>query len=525
MTTTPDEQRPPRRTGAILRVWDAIQRAGDRLPDPVVLFVLLAVLVVLVSFVGARRHVAATHPMTGVNVAVTSLLSAEGLRRILGDAAKSFGALPQLGAALTVLLGVGVAERSGLLPAAFRKLAGVVPAWALTGGLFFVAVNSAIAGDTGILLLPPLGALLFLGMGRHPLAGLAAAFSGVTGGFGAGFLLTSMDASLAAITGSAVEGGASTVGDSSTQHLTWAATVVLTVTGTLVNRLWVEPRLGTYTPVEHDESISSAEEGRALRFAGVALASVVVVLAALVVPDNGLLRDTSGSPKPFFDALPLVAMMVCLIPAATFGHFAGTTPDHRAFVRTAARAAGDLGGFLVLAFVAAQLMAAFNASNLGPVLVIKGARAVRHAHLSGVPLAVGVAGLAAVLGLFVPSASLRWGMMASAVVPLFVASGYAPESAQAAFRAGATPALMVTPLLPFYAVFAAYAKRYAPRSGAGTLLSVTFPYSIAFGAAWLVLLGAWLAAGLPLGPGAPSRTSAWGGSSAGIVAAAQGTVP
>lgn len=535
MTTTPAEDRPRGRRGAIHRAWDAIERAGDRLPDPVVLFVLLAALVLLASFLGARRHAAATHPMTGANIAVTNLLTSEGLRRIAGDAAKSFAALPQLASALMVLFGVGVAERTGLLGAVMRRLAGAVPAWALTGALFFVAAHSAASGDTGIFLLAPLGALLFLGMGRHPLAGLAAAFSGATGGYGAGLILTSMDASLAGITASAGEGSARAIEASSNMYLTWAATLMLTVTGTLVNRLWVEPRLGAYSPAPESRreilaaaplggevapetpetpetperaAPSASDEGRALQFAGVVLASTLVVLAALVLPDKGLLRDEAGSPKPFFDALPLVVLVLFLIPSIAFGHFAGTTSSHGAFLRTAGRAAGDLGGFLLLAFVAAQLMAVFSASNLGPVLVIKGARAVRHAHLSGVPLAIGTAGLAAVMGLLVPSASGRWAMMASALVPLFVAAGYGPETAQAAFRSGATSALMVTPLLPHYAVFAACAKRYAPRSGAGTLLSVTLPYSLAFGLGWLVLLGVWLAAGLPLGPGVPSRSGA-----------------
>lgn len=536
MTTTPAEDRPRGRRGAIHRAWDAIERAGDRLPDPVVLFVLLAALVLLASFLGARRHAAATHPMTGANIAVTNLLTSEGLRRIAGDAAKSFAALPQLASALMVLFGIGVAERTGLLGAVMRRLAGAVPAWALTGALFFVAAHSAASGDTGIFVLAPLGALLFLGMGRHPLAGLAAAFSGATGGYGAGLILTSMDASLAGITASAGEGSARAIEASSNMYLTWAATLMLTVTGTLVNRLWVEPRLGAYSPAPEPGAAplggdgapepadapgpaeapetpekaapNAAEEGRALQLAGVVLVSTLVVLAALVLPDKGLLRDEAGSPKPFFDALPLVVLVLFLIPSIAFGHFAGTTSSHGAFLRTAGRAAGDLGGFLLLAFVAAQLMAVFNASNLGPVLVIKGARAVRHAHLSGVPLAIGTAGLAAVMGLLVPSASGRWAMMASALVPLFVAAGYGPETAQAAFRSGATSALMVTPLLPHYAVFAACAKRYAPRSGAGTLLSVTLPYSLAFGLGWLVLLGVWLAAGLPLGPGVPSRSSA-----------------
>ena len=497
MTTPSHDPRPSERQGPILRALDAVARIGDRLPDPAVLFVALTALVAAASFVAARRHVSLTSPVTGANLTAENLLSAEGVRRIAEGAVKSFVTYPQLGVAIAALLGVFVAERSGVLGAAFRRLAALLPPWALTALLFFVAAHVAIAGDTGIFLLVPLGAILFQSAGRSPLAGLSAAFSGATGGYGAGFLLTSMDAKLAGITGSPAT-------PTSTYYFTSAATVLLTATATLVHHAFVEPRLPV-SPPDVDSGAGEgagegADEGRALRLAGVGLLALLVVLAALVVPEKGLLRDDSGSPKPFFAALPLLALMACLVPAAVFGHFAGSIPDHRAFVRIAGRAAADIGPYLVLAFVAAQLLAAVDASNLAAAIVVKASRGVPRSHLQGAPLAIGVAGLTALLGLWVPSASARWGLMAAAVVPAVVAAGGTPESALAAFRAGLGPALMVTPLLPHYAVFAACAKRWSPRAGAGTLVAVTLPQSIAFGAAWLLLLAVWLGAGLPLGP-------------------------
>ncbi|MFO0591483.1 MAG: AbgT family transporter [Polyangiaceae bacterium] len=496
MTTPSDDARTSDRKGPILRALQAVARAGDRLPDPAVLFVALAALVVAASFVGARRHVSLTNPVTGASLSAENLLSAEGVRRLAEGAVKSFVTYPQLGVAIAALLGVFVAERSGVLGAAFRRLAALVPPWALTALLFFAAAHVAIAGDTGIYVLVPLGAILFRSAGRSPLAGLSAAFSGATGGYGAGFLLTSMDAKLAAITGSSAT-------PTSTYYFTCAATVLLTATGTLVHHALVEPLFSAGDSDAESEPASvpvAADEGRALRLAGVGLLALLVVLAALVVPEKGLLRDDSGSPKPFFAALPLVAMVACLVPAAVFGYFAGSIPDHRAFVRVAGRAAADIGPYLVLAFVAAQLLAAVDASNLAAAIVVKASHGVPRSHLHGAPLAIGVAGLAAVLGLLVPSASARWGLMAASVVPAVVAAGGTPESALAAFRTGLGPALMVTPLLPHYAVFAACAKRWSPRAGAGTLVAATLPQSIAFGAAWLVLLAVWLSAGLPLGP-------------------------
>lgn len=524
MTTEDPRARPDDRTGPIARALGAIERAGNKLPEPAVLFLLLAALVVLASFVGARRHLAAVHPETNTGVAVTNLLSAEGFRRLASEAVKSFGALSQLGTAIPVLLGLGVAERSGLLRVALSAAGRHAPSWALTAGLFFVALHAGVAGDTGLLLVPPLGALLFLAMGRHPIAGLAAGFAGVTSGYGAGFLLTSLDASLAASTAAAAGSGPS-VGPAATYFLGCAATVVLTAAGVLVNRFWVEPRLGEYMPeVEGTEAAAPgdmgsptrtdtaspapvilaatpAEEARALRFAGIATLATLAVIAALVVPEGGLLRDASGSPRPFFDALPAIALGVLLVAAAVFGRFSGSIPDQAAFLKTASKAASDLGPYLVLALVASQLLAALNASNLPQVLAIKGSRAVSHAHLSGLPLAMGTVGLVAFLGLVLPSASARWAMMASALVPLFVASGYSPESAQAAFRAGMSPALALTPAVPYYVVLVAFAKRFDRRSGTGTLLAVTLPYALAFGLAWALLLALWLGARLPLGPG------------------------
>lgn len=485
----------------ILRVWGALERAGNRLPDPVVLLLALWVLVLLASAFAGRRGATATHPGTGAAIGAVNLLSRDGLQRLLGGAAGSFAAFPQIGLVLAGMLGFGLAERSGLLRAAFSRLGARVPPQALTALLVLAGIVSSAFGNLGLVLLPPLGACLFLANRRHPLAGAAAAFAGVTGGFGANLVLGPVDPLLAASTTAAASllEPARSVGVASNYWFAFASGLVLTGIGTFVNHRWVEPRLGPWEPVP-EEGAAAADDPRALRFAAMALLSFVAVLAALVVPERGLLRDAAGSPRPFFDALPVLVMLTLLVGAAVHGHFAGTLSGPRALIKAAGDTLAELGPYLLLALIAAQLMAAFDASNLGPLVIGKGTRLFYKVRLTGVPLLVAIVAFTAAADLLVTGASAKWAILAPVVVKLAMLSGAPPEAAQAAFRVGDSAANMMTPLLPFYPLFIAVVKKRSPRAGAGTLAALTLPYSTAFVIGWTALLVAWVKAGLPFGP-------------------------
>lgn len=532
----------------LARALGAIERAGDRLPGPLGLFAVAWGLVLVASVVAARRGVSGTHPGTGANIAAVDLLSHGGLGRLLRDAPRSFTALPQVGAVLVVLLGVGVAERSGLLGAVLARLGRTARPRALTAGLVLAGILSSAFGDIGLVALPVLGACLFAAHRRHPLAGAAAAFAGVTGGFGANLLLGAVDPLLAASTEAAARAAdpARSVGVAANYWFAFASGLLLTAVATAVNHRWVEPRLGPWAPPENPsmpvagppggtespsgaggpsgegggaadgtagEERSAAERAalagrgaddpRALRLAGVALLAVGVVFALLAVPAAGPLRDGNGTLRPFFDALPVIVLAAFLVPAVVHGHAARTLRGPRALVRAAADSLAALGPYLLLALVAAQLFSALETSNLGVLAIVEGARLLHRAHLSGAPLLVATVAAAACANLLVPGASAKWAILAPVVVPLAMASGHTPEAAQAAFRVGDSSTNMMTPLLVFYPLFVAVVQRYAPRARSGTLAVLTLPYSVFFLLAWTALLIAWILAGLPFGPGAP----------------------
>lgn len=488
--------------GPVRRALDALERAGDKLPGPVILYLAFTALVMLASFAAARRGAAATHPLTGTRIAAEDLLSMEALRRTLADAVKTFVTLPRTGAVLVTMFGFGLAERTGFLAAALGPIARRAPGPLLTAAVLFVGACSGPAGDVGLVVWPPLAAILFRAAGRAPLAGLVAGFCGVTGGFGAGLSLTALDAALAASTEAAARAGdpGAHVAPGSTFLLSILATVAITFFGTLAHRWWVEPRLQTGTLVPPPEPLSPSE-ARALRASLPAAGLVALALVALVAPDRAPLRDAAGTPAPFFEALPVLAALFFGVPAAVHA-LARPREGRRSLTQSLTEAASEMGPYLLLAFVGAQLMAALAASNLAPLLALKLSRIAAHAKLDRVPAPLRLAGLAAGLGLFLPSASARWALLASTFVPLFVRQGSSPEAAEASFRAGGSVGLLLSPVLPFYPWFLFQVRRHRssasvgsvhqPFPRAGTLLSVTLPYSAAVGVAWLVALGAWL---------------------------------
>lgn len=499
------------RRGWLARALDGIERAGNRLPDPLTLFAIAVALVVVGSGLAVLGGVTATHPGTGEVVRPVNLLSRAGVRRMLVEMVPNFTSFPPLGTVLVVMLGIGVAERSGLVAAALRRLVTAVPPLLLPATLVFAGIMSSLAADAGYVVLTPLGAVVFAGVGRHPLAGLAAAFAGVSAGFSANLLVTSLDPLLAGITQPAARlvDPDYVVDPTANYYFMVVSTILLTAVGTIVTTRLVEPRLGAWRGAVETVAVGpAATERRGLRAAGGATLAVLALVALLAA--TGVLRDDAGGWQPFFTALVPLLMLVFFVPGLAYGRAAGTIRSDRDVAAMTADTMATMGSYVVLAFVAAQLVAYFAWSNLGLIVAVHGAGALKALGIGGPPLLVGFVLVSAIVNVLIGSASAKWAIMAPVFVPMLMLLGWAPETVQALYRVGDSVTNAVTPLLPYFPIVITFARRYDPEAGIGTLVAAMLPYSVAFLLAWLLLLLPWLALGIPLGPGAPIHWSPTG---------------
>jgi aminobenzoyl-glutamate transport protein len=491
---------------------DVVEQVGNRLPDPLTLFVLISALIVVASWVATLAGVSVVHPGTGATVAASNLLSRAGVQRILTEAVANFASFPPLGTVLVAMIGIGVAERSGLIATALRLMVQVVPARAMTATLVFTGVNASLAADAGFVVLVPLGAVLFLSLGRHPLAGLAAAFAGVSGGFSANLFLTSLDPLLSGMTDPAAKmiDPHYEVLPTANYYFMVASVFLITLVGAYVTERIVEPRLGPYqrpdgAPLEADAASQdlTAKEKRALAVALGGGALVVVACALLTVPEGAVLRAPDGGLKPFYGSLITWMMLLFFVPGLLYGVLAGTIASDRDVARMCSDTMATMGSYVVLAFVAAQFVAYFSWSNLGLILAVTGAGLLKAAGISGLPLLLGLSMTSGAINLLIGSASAKWAILAPVFVPMFMLSGISPELVQAAFRVGDSVTNIISPLLPYYPMVIVFAQKYEPKLRLGTLVSMMLPYSVALGLAWAALMTVWVLLGVPLGPGAP----------------------
>lgn len=498
------------------RVLGRVESVGNRLPDPVTLFAIFCAGVALVSavFAGADAEVmqrdGAAKP-----VAVVSLLSAEGIRWAFTSAVKNFTDFAPLGAVLTVLLGIGVAERTGMVTMGLRLFVARVPARLLTPALVFACVMSSMVADAGYVVLTPLGAVLFAGMGRHPLAGLAAAYAGVSGGFSANLAITSLDPMLARLTDAAAKtiDPAASVNATANWYFMVASVFLVTAVGTWVTERIVEPSLGPWDPSRASEPVSSPEapsgsERRAFRDAVAAAAVATLLVAALGVWGGSPLRvePPEGAPAiasldPFFHSIEVLIAALFLVPGVVYGVRLGTITSDKDVARLMSDTMATMGPYIVLAFTAGQFVAWFNWTNLGTVGAVRGAALLQQVGLTGVPLLLLFLLASGTMNLLVGSASAKWAFMAPIFVPMLMLSGISPEVTQATYRVGDSVTNVVSPLLPYLPIVIVFAQRYDKKAGLGTILSAMLPYSVALGVAWTVMLVAWVLLGLPFGPG------------------------
>jgi aminobenzoyl-glutamate transport protein len=490
------------------RFLDIVEKGGNKLPDPLTLFLCMAVGVLVLSAILAGMSVQAINPSDGSIIKVVNLINIEGIRKIFVEMPKNFANFPPFAVVLVCMVGIGVAEKSGLISVALKKTVTVVPGSLLPATLVFAGVMSNMASDAGYIVLTPLGAVLFAAFGRHPIAGLTAAFAGVSGGFSANLLLSSLDPLLAGLTTSAahlVNKDYSVVATANYYFMA-ASTFIITAVGAFITTKVVEPRLGPWTGGAGDDlksaDISGAEKSGILWTLGYVVVFIGLLLF-LTIPEGAVLRDENGELKPFYASIVPLIMFFFLGAGLVFGLRAGTIKSDRDVSKMLGETMSSLGGFIALVFIMSQFVAYFSWSNMGIVIAIKGASILQTIGFTGLPLLFTFILVTAGLNLFMGSASAKWAIMAPVFVPMFMLMGYSPELAQNAYRIGDSVTNIISPLLPYYPIIIAFARKYKPDLGVGTLISLMLPYSVSFFFSWSVLFIVWYLIGLPLGPGAP----------------------
>jgi aminobenzoyl-glutamate transport protein len=510
-------------SGWFNRFLATVEWAGNLLPHPITLFACFAVFIVLlsgvlgyfdVSVIDPRPADAAGRAPDGV-IYVVSLLSAEGLARIVTGLVTNFTGFAPLGTVLVALLGVSIAEHSGLLSAAMRGLVMNASQRMVTVTVVFAGILSNTASELGYVVLIPLAAMIFHSLGRHPLAGLAAAFAGVSGGYSANLLLGTVDPLLSGITEAAAHmiDPEYIVGPEVNWYFMIISTFLIAGLGAFVTEKIVEPRLGKYDPEEASIELAEQkmealgpEEKKGLKLAGLAFVMVCGLLALTIVPEWGILRhpetgEVAGS--PFLRGIVAFIFISFAIPGFVYGKAVGVMKNDKDVINAMSKGMSTLGMYIVLVFFAAQFVAFFKWTNLGTVLAVKGAAMLQAMGLDGPEVFVLFILMCAMVNLSLGSASAQWAVTAPIFVPMLMLVGFAPEVIQAAYRIGDSVTNLITPMMSYFGLILAVASQYKKNLGIGTLVATMLPYSMIFFIGWTLLFYVWVfLLGMPVGPGA-----------------------
>lgn len=494
----------------INRFLTIIEKTGNALPHPATLFALLAFLVLVLSWVLSLFDPQVIHPGTGESIHVINLFSRYGLHRILTETVTNFTGFAPLGTVLVALLGIGIAEGTGLIGTALRLVVLKSPAKILTFVIVFAGVISNTASEVGYVLLVPLAAVIFLAAGRHPLAGLAAAFAGVSGGYSANLLLGTIDPLLAGLSEEAAQilQEGYTVNAASNYYFMFISTFLIAGVGTYVTEKIVIPKLGIYDGDIKPDKIHklTKDEKRGLKYAGMATLILSVIMLWGILPSDGFLRDVethSILKSPFLKGIVTIIFVVAAIAGIAYGIGAKTIKNDSDVMKGMSKSMETLGSYIVLVFFAAQFVAYFKWTNIGLLTAITGADFLQSIHMKGIPLMIGFILVASVINLVMGSASAKWAIMAPVFIPMFMMLGYSPEFTQLVYRIGDSITNIISPMMSYFALIVAFIQQYDKKAGIGTVISIMLPYSIAFFIGWTILLIIWMLLGLPIGPGAP----------------------
>lgn len=496
-------------TGMFQRMLNWTERIGNALPHPATLFALFALAALIFSAVGDMLGWEAVHPGTKEIVKPVNLLSHDGIHLILLEMVENFTGFAPLGIVLVAMLGIGIAEQSGLINAVIRMLVLNSPKHILTFVLVFTGILSNVASDVGYVLLIPLAGVIFMAVGRHPIAGMAAAFAGVSGGFSANLVLGTIDPLLAGLSQEAARilDPAYEVNPTANYFFMLVSTFLIAFAGTFVTEKIVEPRLGKYKG-EVDEKFSSLdklskEEKKGLLAAGLTLLAITAVILIGIIPENGFFRGSDGAllTSPLIKGVVALLFITAGSLGLAYGFSTGTFKNDTDVMKGMGQSMKTMATYLVLVFFAAQFVAYFKWSNLGIILAVKGANLLMSADIGLIPLMVLFILLSAAINILMGSASAKWAILAPIFIPMFMIMGYSPELSQVVYRIGDSVTNVISPMMSFFALIIAFFQKYNSNAGIGTIIATMVPYSMVFLLLWILMLVVWLVLGLPLGPG------------------------
>ncbi len=487
-----------------------VERIGNRLPDPAVLFIYLLVMVWLLSWAMSYLQFDSLDPRTGNPLLIVNQLSGTAIAQFMSALVTNFAHFHPIGVVLVSMLGIGVAEHTGFINTGLRAMLSVTAKWLLTPMVIAVGIISHTAADAGYVLVIPLGGVIFYAAGRHPLAGIAAAFAGVSGGFSANFVPSSLDPMLQGITqsGAQILDPGILLNPLNNYFFTAASSVLIILLGWLITDRFVEPKL-KHQALRDDIDISRSmeplnnTEKKALRMALLAMLIGIAILVVTALPQNSAWRGNSGSLTEF--GAPLMTSIVALIfalfllPGVVYGVVAGTVKSSRDVIEGMTKAMNSMAYYLVIMFFIAQFIYAFGQSNLGVLLAVQGAALLKALAMPAALTITGVIAITAIVNLFIGSASAKWALLAPIFVPMLMGLGISPDLAQAAYRVGDSSTNIITPLMPYFPLVVVYCQRYVKSTGIGTVTAMMLPYSMTFLTLWTIFLLLYWLLGIPLG--------------------------
>lgn len=497
-------------TSLTTRFLSAVERVGNKLPDPAVLFIALLFIVWVLSLLLSYINFEIIDPRTQTPLVINNLLSGPSLTAFLSVMVTNFSHFHPVGVVLVAMLGIGVAEHTGFINTGLRALLGMTAKWLVTPMVILVGIVSHTAADAGYVLVIPLGGIIFYAAGRHPLAGIAAAFAGVSGGFSANFVPSSLDPLLQGLSqaGAQILDPSVTLNPLNNYFFTTASSILIVGLGWFLTEKVVEPRLKS---IEldgdlHDLPTMQAlepHERKGLRSAMVAMLIGVIVMVVTAWPADSAWRDASGSlaggTAPIMRSIVSLIFLLFVLPGLAYGLSAGTVKSSRDVIEGMTKAMHNMAYYLVIMFFIAQFVYAFGQSNLGVLLALQGAAGLKALAMPAAMTIVGIILLTAFINIFVGSATGKWGLLAPIFVPMLMQLGISPDLTQAAYRVGDSSTNIITPLMPYFPLVVVYCQRYVKSTGIGTVTAMMLPYSMTFLILWTIFLLLYMFVGLPLG--------------------------